>query len=410
MKIRKIALLLALILISFNMFSCATKKIETQNTKKLSQYYFKLGVSYLNSGNIAEAIYNLNKAYSLNPRNPDILNALGIAYTKVGEFDKAQEYFLRAIKIAPEKPESYVNLGILLAEKKDYGSALKYLMKAAKNPNYRTKEKAYYNMALIYLQLGNLRAYENALKKAIVYNSFFLPAYEELGRYYMKQEKYDEARKIYERAISLGLGSPEIYYNLGVIFYKKRNLKLSRHYLNKALITAEERPALKEKIQNLIDKIYEEVENKQQKHKNHIERKSKKIITFPKVSKKPSPEPLPEKAPIIPEKNFKPSPPKIIVKKTKPKKKKKSVIRFFINLGIFSSKKSAEKIKRKLELYRYNPKIEKIKIDGTIYYRVYIGYFDSYLKASRFYKKNIKPLGFKGLIKFKRVEYEPEKG
>ncbi|EDP73945.1 tetratricopeptide repeat protein, partial [Hydrogenivirga sp. 128-5-R1-1] len=201
---RKTVYVLTLLFFAFNFYSCATKKPSKEEIERTVQYYFKMGVSYLNSGNVAEAIYNLNQAYAIKPKDPDILNALGIAYTKVGELDKAQEYFLKAIQTNPEKAESYVNLGILLAKKKDYGSAKNYFKKAIKNPNYKNKEKAYYNLALVYLKLGNLKRYEESLKKAIAYNNFFLPAYEELGNYYMQQDKYDQAKRLYEKAISLG--------------------------------------------------------------------------------------------------------------------------------------------------------------------------------------------------------------
>ncbi|RMD47753.1 MAG: tetratricopeptide repeat protein, partial [Aquificota bacterium] len=190
---------------------CASKKPK-EEVIKTAKYHFKVGISYLNSGNLAEAIYNLNKAYALDKNNVDILNALGIAYSKVGELDKAQQYFLEAIKINPNKIESYVNLGVLLAQKKDYGSALKNFKIAANSPDYKSKEKVYYNMALIYKNLGNLDKYEKNLQKAIAYNNFFLPAYEELGKYYIKLDKFDKAQITYEKAISLGLGSPNIYY------------------------------------------------------------------------------------------------------------------------------------------------------------------------------------------------------
>ncbi len=431
---KKAIILLIFSALAFEFFSCATKKVSKEELEKTAQYHFKVGVSYLNSGNMAEAIYNLNQAYTIKPHDPDILNALGIAYTKVGELDKAQEYFLKAIQSNPKKAESYVNLGILLAKKKDYGSAEEYFKKAIKNPNYKNKEKAYYNLALVYLKLGNLEKYEESLKKAIAYNNFFLPAYEELGNYYMQQEEYDKAKTLYEKAISLGLGSPDIYYNLGLIFYKKGNFKLAKYYLKKGLILSQENLNKKIEIQKLLSKIeshkkspeIKKVAIKEEKKviiekESNITEKTKekekeKIIIFPGISKNQKEyiprEPI-KKEVVSNKKSTKniSKESEIIVKKTKPEKKEKTVIRFYVNLGTFSSKKEALKLRSKLKLYGYTSKIEKINVDGTIFYIVYIGYFDSYLKASRFYKKNLKPIGFKGIIKFKRVKLsETEKG
>jgi type IV pilus assembly protein PilF len=406
---RKLILLLIFISFVSNLYSCATKRPSKEEAEKTAQYYFQMGVSYLNSGNVAEAIYNLNQAYNLKPKDPDILNALGIAYTKVGELDKAQEYFLKAIEIAPDKPESYVNLGIVLAQKKDYGSAEKYFKKAIENPNYKNKEKAYYNLALVYLKLGNLNKYEESLKKAIAYDNFFLPAYEELGKYYMQQERYNDAQKIYETAVSLGLGSPDIYYNLGLIFYKKKNYSLAKYYLKKGLVLSEDNKDKKFQIQRLLNKINEEeTENLKKtslKIENTEKQTEKKIIIIPKEETKTPPSASTETS-VKKEENNLNLP--FIAKKTYPEEKKKSVIRFYINLGTFSSEEDAKKLHAKLKLYGYDSTIEKINIDGNTFYIVYIGYFDDYLKASRFYKQNLKPIGFRGIIKFKRVEISGE--
>jgi len=394
------------IIIFFN--SCAPKKPQ-EEIIKTAKYHFKVGISYLNSGNLAEAIYNLNKAYALDKNNVDILNALGIAYSKVGELDKAQQYFLEAIKINPKKIESYVNLGVLLAQKKDYGSALENFKIAANSPDYKSKEKVYYNMALIYKNLGNLNDYENKLKKSIAYNSFFLPAYEELGKYYIRLDEFDKAQKIYEKAISIGLGSPDIYYNLGLLNFKKKNYKLAKYYLKKALLLYEKDISTKRKIKKLLSQIINKPEKKEEKKEiNKITVKNTekpKVIIYPSV-KENSFSYIPRK-PIVKKKEKKKTTLGKISKKTE--KKVKKVIRFYINLGTFSEKKEAKNTYNKLKLYGYYPKIEKINVDGKIYYIVYIGYFENYLKASRFYKKNLKPIGFKGIIKFKRIKYEPEK-
>ena len=100
-----------------------------------------------------------------------------------------------------------------------------------------------------------------------------------------------------------------------------------------------------------------------------------------------------------------PPPPIIEKKREVPKQEskpqlKKGKLRFIIQLGVFENLKFAESQIKKLRLYGYHPKIKK----GNGYYIVYLGYFKDYYTASTFFKKKIKPLGYKGIVKFTRVE------
>ncbi|NPA57965.1 MAG: tetratricopeptide repeat protein, partial [Aquificae bacterium] len=154
---------------------CATKTTTTGEKPQIQDatYYYKIGLSYLNSGNNSQALYYLNKAYSLDPDNPEILNALGIVYSNVGEYEKAKEFLLKALEKDPERAEIYTNLGTILAKEKKYEKALWYFKKALENPSYRKKDLVLYNIALIYKQMGNMKLFEENLKKAISYNNYF---------------------------------------------------------------------------------------------------------------------------------------------------------------------------------------------------------------------------------------------
>jgi len=96
-------------------FSCATKKVTKKEPD--ANYYYNVGLSYLNSGDNSQAIENLLKAEAKAPKNADIKIALGIAYSMVGEDKKAKKYFKKAIELNPKKAEGYTNLGVLLAKK-----------------------------------------------------------------------------------------------------------------------------------------------------------------------------------------------------------------------------------------------------------------------------------------------------
>ncbi len=416
----------SLVIASQLIFSCAPKPADIDQRKiQNSQYYYKIGLSYLNSGNIAQAIYYLNKAYELDPEDPDILNALGIAYTNVKEYSRAKEYFLKSIEVLPDKPETYTNLGVLLAQEGKYEEALWYLNKAIENPNYQNKEKALFNLAIVYRKMGNLPKFEEALKRTIAYNPYFINAYITLGNHYILQKKYIEAYEIFSKAINAGLVNPYIYLGLGKAYYYLKEYEKSRYYFQKAKKVAGEDMFVKQEAikfldivdRRIVEKKEEEIKKEdlkklnKQEIKKSVKEPEKIKITDEEVKQpintvtKPTTETIVEKPEKIEKTKTEEEKDKKVAKRSetvKPKKVIKPKIRFYVQVGVFSDEETARNLSDRLKEIGVVPEIKKRNIDGTDYYFVIIGYFKSYLEASKFYRKKLKPEGFKGIVKFVR--------
>ena len=69
----------------------------TMESKRLQQ----LGLTYLESGRVSEALKALIKAAALRPTDPQLLCELGCAYEGFGQLERAREVFQRAVKLAP---------------------------------------------------------------------------------------------------------------------------------------------------------------------------------------------------------------------------------------------------------------------------------------------------------------------
>ncbi|WP_457640847.1 SPOR domain-containing protein [Persephonella sp.] len=421
-------LIIPIFIFAFAVFlsGCATKPLSKEEKVQNSKYYYKIGLSYLNSGNIAQAIYYLNKAYEIDPKDPDILNALGIAYTNVKEYSRAKEFFLKSIEILPDKAETYTNLGVLLAQEGNYEQAIWYFEKALENPEYRNKEKALYNMAIVYRKMGNLPKFEESLKKTISYNPYFINAYITLGNYYILQKRYLDAYNIFTKAINAGLVNPYIYFGLGKAYYYLGEYEKSRYFLQKAKKIIGDDLFLKQEVVRYISMVDKKIV--EQKEKDIQSNEFKESVIIPEDSKKVEIEKeIKEKKPVVipketkkaeravseEKKEYKTTTEKVeskvdevkIARKTTPETPKKVVkpkIRFYIQVGVFSEKQSAMKLSDRLKKLGFEPEIRERNIDGTKYYFVIIGYFKSYLEASRFFRKNLKPEGFKGIVKFVR--------
>ncbi len=388
---KKILFLLFLVS-GLTLFSCAPKTTTVSETPQVKNatYYYKLGISYLQAGNNAQAIYYLRKAYEISPDDPDILNALGVAYSNVGEFQKAEEILKKAIKIAPNKAETYTNLGAILAKEKKYKEAIKYFHKAIENPNYMKKDLAYYNIAMIYKEIGDKKKEEENLKKAIAYNAYILPAYIALGNLYIQEKRYKDALNVFLSAIDKGASDARIYLGLGKSYYYLNHPEKARIYLIKAKKLAENNELLKLEIE---------------KYLNLIDKKTVKRRNIFNINQEDNVAPSPQA-----QQNTENANPytggQTIAKYTPETQEKPQIvkpkIRFYVLVGRYSNKKAAISIAEKLKAKGYNPEIKRDIIDGKAIYSVIIGYFKEYREASRFYRKNLRPLGIRGIVKFTR--------
>jgi type IV pilus assembly protein PilF len=249
--------------------SCASPKLYESDLKVVDgKYLYEMGISYLNSGNNAMAIKYLEEALKSYDK-PEAYNALALAYQFAGEFAKAEDVFRLGIDKYPDYPELLTNYGILLANQKNFNEAIKYFEKAISNPTYSGKEKAYYNLGMVYLQLGKEDLFLYNLEKALMFNSNFVNAYIALGDYYLdkynlvhSKEMLKKAREYYSKALNYVINDPLVYFRLGKVYHELGDDELAKYYLEKALRSAENNTGLKEEIRKYLLEILDKPKSK----------------------------------------------------------------------------------------------------------------------------------------------------
>ncbi len=388
-----------------NFYSCATKPSvnnRESSTIKNPKYYYKLGLAHLESGELSQAIYYLKKAYELDSNDIDIVNALGIAYARAGEKEKAKSLFLKALKINPNKGETYTNLGVLFASEGKYDDALRYFQKAVSLDEYKNRDKAFFNIALVYKRKGNFNLFEEYLKKTITFNPYFTRAYILLGDYYLKNKRYIDAYDIYLTAINMGIDLPEIYFGLGKSHYYLNNLNKAEYYLKKALRIAKN-PILKQQIEEFLDKMHKRSSIKNEERTNIVNEnffikkpvepkvEKKDEIVKHTVSKKPLQEVKPKYRSYFEEDKKKKK--KVIRYGYKKKKYKipKVKFKYYLQVGLFSNYENAFKLYTRLRALGVKSKIIKYKVGNKHYYKVIVGYFKSSSKAKKFKEEVLAP-------------------
>ncbi|WEK17589.1 MAG: hypothetical protein P0Y49_12365 [Candidatus Pedobacter colombiensis] len=88
-----------------------------------SNHYFLKACDYLNHDDLQTAMYRLNQAWMLNPKNPDVFRGFGWVYNRLEQYQLALEQFEEGLTFDPKNEE-------LLLEK----SFVERRLKEAKRP------------------------------------------------------------------------------------------------------------------------------------------------------------------------------------------------------------------------------------------------------------------------------------
>ena len=217
-------------------------------------FYYDLGVSYYDKGNIDEAIsawekaiivnpefaaayYNLGNAYEekgllkeavsawkkvieITPFDIDVYFNMGVAYTKRGMFREAAKILKKAIEINPEDPEAHYSLGIVFVNTGKLDNAIEeYNYTIELSPDHA---EAYYSLGNAYYDKNMLDSAHKSYEAAIRISSNYADAYNNLGSVLFEKGMIDEAIDAWERAIEINPNFADAYYNLGNVYDEKR--------------------------------------------------------------------------------------------------------------------------------------------------------------------------------------------
>jgi Flp pilus assembly protein TadD len=102
-----------------------------------------LGVISDLQGNYVQAQASYQKALSLSPDSPQVLNNLGYSRYLSGQFAEAQGYFERALAASPGNPKAWSNMGLVHARLGHYPQAVSAFRELMTEP------EAYYSAGYV---------------------------------------------------------------------------------------------------------------------------------------------------------------------------------------------------------------------------------------------------------------------
>lgn len=204
--------LLGPLLCGLLLFSCATTP-DTEGSDK-ADARSKLGVAYLNNGQLNEAFIEFQKAIQLDPAHKESLNYLGYINTRYKKYEKAISYYERAISADPDYSEALNNLGVTYAELGNWDEAIEYFKRALRNPVYQTPARAFSNMGYAYYKKGDYLKAKEALREALMRNPVISRAVYILGLVHVKLQENEAAIVEFEKAIGMNANFFEAHWEL----------------------------------------------------------------------------------------------------------------------------------------------------------------------------------------------------
>ncbi len=176
-------------------------------------------------GKHQEAIEQYKKLSGRYPGNAMICNNLGAAIFKTGRVNEAIPYYINAIQLNPNYAEAFNNLGVALRQNNQKSKALVMFQKALSiNPDYA---QAYDNMVRLISDQKkiNRKLYQLMDKSAQSPDDPLLLF--QLGDFFQKEEKIQQAITCYQKALKLKPGWYEAKKQLSIALAMKGNYEVS---------------------------------------------------------------------------------------------------------------------------------------------------------------------------------------
>ena len=163
--------------------------------RKRAKIHTELGSLYLQEGRFAIALEEARIALSADGSYAPAYNLLGLTHMFMSEPALAEENFDKALRAAPGDPEISNNYGWFLCQNGKEKQAIEYFMRAGSNPLYQTPAKPYTNAGICAARIGDDKAAEGYLTRALALDPRNAQALFGLADIAYRQSRLLEARQ-----------------------------------------------------------------------------------------------------------------------------------------------------------------------------------------------------------------------
>ena len=189
---------LVILTLSLVLFGCKTQEPEAvenkeNNMAKAASFNVRLGLGYLQAGDMQRAKRKLVMAMKQNPESPDVNDAMAYYLETTQQFQEAEKYYEKAMRLAPGKGAQLNNYGAFLCRRGKYRQAEKFFINATKDPAYINTAAAFENAGLCALAMPDIKMAKSYLIKALAQDPKRPKSLIELAQIEIKQKNGKKA-------------------------------------------------------------------------------------------------------------------------------------------------------------------------------------------------------------------------
>ena len=183
--------------------------------------YFRLGAAFFWAGYPEQALVYLNEVIREQPDNGKAQLAVGYIHMEAGRNAAAREHLELGVKLLPNDPDAWIYLGRFKAAMKQHRAALQDFEKAlALDPK---SGFALLSLGQTHAALGDDAAAEPLFRRAIE-GASGADAATQLGLLLVRENRLDEARVSFQKAVTLQRDHIWAINNLGVLYMQMRKV------------------------------------------------------------------------------------------------------------------------------------------------------------------------------------------
>ncbi|TPP56715.1 Tetratricopeptide repeat protein 8 [Fasciola gigantica] len=190
---------------------------------------------YEDISDLAMSVSLYKEIVKQDPGNFEALASVGAFYFHDEQPEVALQFYRRLLLLGFRSTELFNNLALCGYYGQQYDVCLGYMNEALELCRTENAADVYFNVAHIFMGLGDISQAEQALRIALAYDSNYFEAYTNLGVLAEQRGDTESAKMFYEIACQQAPDAFEPNHNLAVLTYRLGDLQTSYQLANKTL-------------------------------------------------------------------------------------------------------------------------------------------------------------------------------
>lgn len=192
------------------------------STENRLQAQLALARGYIEADDWQLARRTLERALEIDSRSSEVHTWFALVYEAEGDVSHAEDHYRRALRLDRNNSQALNNYGRYLYQQERYREARQILQRAVEDTSYNARPRAYENLGMTELAMGDTEAARDAFRRALALNPNLANAHLELANISLEDGNNARAREHFTAFRNLENQSPRSLW-IGVQLYRALN-------------------------------------------------------------------------------------------------------------------------------------------------------------------------------------------